>query len=194
MEHSDARETSRETSKAMSGSRTGTASATELPEEVHEDLGWLLTQVLNGFLDAAQETVGDFPGGLRGLHVLSATANGCSRNQLEVARRLGIDRSVMVRLIDDLERGGLVKRCPDPADRRARLIRPTDTGLRQHEEMTARLDVAKQQVLAPLSIDEQESLTAMLRRVVIGLLPAGQSPEPCLKDAETDQKRSRRPA
>ncbi|WP_250284539.1 MULTISPECIES: MarR family winged helix-turn-helix transcriptional regulator [unclassified Frankia] len=180
MEHSDAEGTS----KATSGSGTDTAAAAaELPEEVHEDLGWLLTQVLNGFLQAAQETVGDFPGGLRGLHILSATATDCARNQLEVARRLGIDRSVMVRLIDDLEHGGLVKRCPDPADRRARLIRPTDAGLRRHEEMTARLNLAQRHVLAPLNADEQVILTDALRRVAIGLLASGQSPEPCPGDA-----------
>ncbi len=178
MEHSEA-----ETSKTTSGAGTDAATAAELPEEVHEDLGWLLNQVLQGFLQAAQEAVGDFPGGLRGLHVLSVTATDCARNQLEVARRLGIDRSVMVRLIDDLEHGGLVKRCPDPADRRARLIRPTDAGLRQHEEMTARLDLAKRHVLAPLNTDEQATLTAALRRVVIGLLASGQSPEACPGDA-----------
>ncbi|WP_131745756.1 MarR family winged helix-turn-helix transcriptional regulator [Frankia sp. Cppng1_Ct_nod] len=157
------------------------AETVALPEELHEDLGWLLSQVLHGFLQATQAAVGDLPGGLRGLQVLSAAASGCSRNQLEVARRLGIDRSVMVRLVDDLERSQLVKRCPDPADRRARIIRPTDTGLGWLREMTARLRLAEQHVLAPLTADEQTVFTDALRRVVVGVLASGLPPAsgPC---------------
>ncbi|WP_322750856.1 MULTISPECIES: MarR family winged helix-turn-helix transcriptional regulator [unclassified Frankia] len=153
-----------------------TEPAAVLPEELHEDLSWLLSQALHGFLQAAQAAVGDFPGGLRGLQVLSATAGGCERNQLGVARRLGVDRSVMVRLIDDLERGALVRRCPDPADRRARIVRPTEAGHTQLREVTARLRLAEQQILAPLTAQEQISFSDALRRVVAGVLASGLPP------------------
>jgi DNA-binding MarR family transcriptional regulator len=152
--------------------------ANVLPEELHEDLGWLLSQALHGFLQAAQAAVGDFPGGLRGLQVLSATAGGCERNQLEVARRLGIDRSVMVRLIDDLERGALVRRCADPADRRARIVRPTEAGLIQLRTVTVRLRLAERQLLAPLTAEEQTRFSDALRRVVTGVLASGLPPVP----------------
>ncbi len=84
----------------------------------------------------------------------------------------------MVRLVDDLERGTLVRRCPDPADRRARIVRPTEAGLARLRDVTARLRSAEQQLLAPLTAQEQISFSDALRRVVAGVLSAGVPPAP----------------
>jgi DNA-binding MarR family transcriptional regulator len=44
-----------------------------------------------------------------------------------LAERAGMTRGAMGELIDELERLDYVRRTPDPADRRAKLIVPTDT-------------------------------------------------------------------
>ncbi|MFD9815580.1 MarR family winged helix-turn-helix transcriptional regulator [Streptomyces sp. NPDC059080] len=49
----------------------------------------------------------------------------------ELARASGRHKQVIGSLIDDLERLGYVERKPDPADRRAKLIYPTERGLLQ---------------------------------------------------------------
>ena len=49
----------------------------------------------------------------------------------ELARLSGRHKQVVGRLIDELESLGYVERRPDPADRRAKLIVPTDRGLDQ---------------------------------------------------------------
>jgi DNA-binding MarR family transcriptional regulator len=49
----------------------------------------------------------------------------------ELARLSGLHKQVVGRLIDELEELGYVERRPDPADRRAKLIVPTDRGLEQ---------------------------------------------------------------
>ncbi|MGF7235886.1 MAG: MarR family winged helix-turn-helix transcriptional regulator [Frankia sp.] len=139
----------------------------DLPPELGADLGWLLGQTFHGFLTLCQQVSSDFPAGLRGLHVLRAAA-GQARNQLEIANLLSIDRSVMVRIIDELERSGLVVRCPDPADRRARLLAPTDVGrerLIETDEQIARIEA---QLLAPLA-DGGSALTTALQQVVAAL-------------------------
>ena len=46
-----------------------------------------------------------------------------------LAERAGIGRAAMGELVDELERLGHVERRPDPADRRAKLVRPTERGL-----------------------------------------------------------------
>ncbi|MEU6068866.1 MarR family transcriptional regulator [Streptomyces sp. NPDC047082] len=51
----------------------------------------------------------------------------------ELARASGQHKQVIGSLIDDLERLGHVARKPDPADRRAKLICPTERGLLQME-------------------------------------------------------------
>ncbi|MCF3128966.1 MarR family winged helix-turn-helix transcriptional regulator [Streptomyces olivochromogenes] len=55
----------------------------------------------------------------------------------ELARASGQHKQVIGSLIDDLERLGYVERRPDPADRRAKLICPTERGLLQMEAATS---------------------------------------------------------
>ncbi|MET8450855.1 MarR family transcriptional regulator [Streptomyces sp. NPDC005209] len=55
----------------------------------------------------------------------------------ELACASGQRKQVIGSLIDDLERLGYVERRPDPADRRAKLICPTERGLLQMEAATS---------------------------------------------------------
>ncbi|WP_261567181.1 MarR family winged helix-turn-helix transcriptional regulator [Frankia gtarii] len=141
-----------------------------LPEDLGQDLGWLLGQVQYGYLAASAAAVGELPGGLRALHVLGAAVDGEARNQIEVARRFGIDRTVMVRIVDDLERAGLVERHPDPADRRARIITATEQGARLYVATQEDRRLVDQHVLAGLKPAERERFVELLRRVAARLL------------------------
>jgi len=49
--------------------------------------------------------------------------------QYELARRLGLENSAVVRLLDGLENSGFVCRQEDPVDRRAKLLSLTKRGL-----------------------------------------------------------------
>jgi DNA-binding MarR family transcriptional regulator len=49
----------------------------------------------------------------------------------ELARLSGRHKQIVGRLVDELEKLGYVERRPDPADRRAKLIFPTERGLDQ---------------------------------------------------------------
>jgi DNA-binding MarR family transcriptional regulator len=92
------------------------------------DLGQALSSLLRRYLDGAREATAEMPGGTRGFQVLvNASDDDCS-NQATLAQRLGIDRTVMTYLVDDLEKAGLVERRPDPADRRARQVVRTAAG------------------------------------------------------------------
>ena len=82
------------------------------------DLGWALGAVLRSYLNAAAGVVGAVPGGGRGYLVLDTAGRGEPKSQLALAQFLGVDRTMMTYLLDDLEQAGLVERRPDPADRR----------------------------------------------------------------------------
>ncbi|MEP6068491.1 MAG: MarR family transcriptional regulator [Paracoccaceae bacterium] len=56
--------------------------------------------------------------------------------QIEIGRRLDIDRSTMVALVDDLEGKNIVIRARDPKDRRAYLISNTEKGQLAHQRIT----------------------------------------------------------
>src|SRR5689334_8615701 len=126
-----------------------------LRDALGTDLGWLLGQTLRGYLDLADRAGADLPGGMRGYLVLTAASRGCVATQLSLARQLGLDRTVMTHLIDELEAAGLIARVPATHDRRAKNVIVTDTGRAQWERVNALLQRAEEHVLAPLAPDDR---------------------------------------
>ena len=106
--------------------------------------------VFRGYLKAAQDALADLPGGPRGFQVLAAAARDQHGSQLALAHRLGVDRTVMTYLLDDLEAAGLIERRADPADRRARRILATARGRETLADAARRLRAAEDQLLAGL--------------------------------------------
>src|SRR4051794_3080233 len=82
-------------------------------EALSDDLGWGLGVVFRAYVAAANAAVSDLPGGQRGYQVLAAAAKGAVSSQLALAQHLGVDRTVMTYLLDDLESAGLIERRPD---------------------------------------------------------------------------------
>jgi DNA-binding MarR family transcriptional regulator len=152
------------------GCPTATTLDPLITADLEKGLGWLVGQIQHGYLTAATVAVEAMPGGMRGYYVLSAALGGQAPNQIEVARRFGIDRTVMVHLLDQMETAGLVERRPDPADRRARMIVATDRGRTAYEEAQARLRTVEEHVLAPLAAAERAAFTQMAHRVVSHLV------------------------
>ncbi|UYM05723.1 MarR family winged helix-turn-helix transcriptional regulator [Solicola gregarius] len=92
-----------------------------------------------------------------------ATAGACG-TQAALAEQIGVDRTVVPHLIDDLEDAGLVERKPDPADRRARRVELTAKGRSTHDELAARIRQVEREVLAGLDDASVEQLRGLLRR------------------------------
>lgn len=139
--------------------------AAALPPGLENSLGWLLGESFRAHLETLRTAVGDLPHGPRGWEALCGAAHGSARNQAELAKQLGVDRTVMVYLVDDLERAGLVERVADPRDRRSKLIRATEAGHRRLAALRKQTEAAEAELLADLSPAEQELLRALLRRV-----------------------------
>jgi DNA-binding MarR family transcriptional regulator len=86
-------------------------------------------------------------------------------SQQQVARRLGVDRTTMVGLIDALEGKSLVARRPDAADRRRNVIELTATGRRTLRRATKASDQAEQRLLADFDEAEAAQLRSLLSRI-----------------------------
>jgi len=136
-----------------------------LPAGLEDNLGWLLAQCFRAHMIAAETAVADLPHGARGYLALCGAATCSARNQAELAKQLGVDRTVMVYLVDDLEKAGLVERLPDPADRRSRLIRATVAGVERLNAAQHAISAAESALLATLGQDEQRQLREMLHRI-----------------------------
>jgi len=134
------------------------------PTETH-DLGRALGMLVRSYHDQVTAAVGDMPHGYRGYQVLATVMHGDHPNQLAIATHLGIDRTVMTYVIDDLVNANLVERQPDPNDRRARRIVATPEGRRIFEALEQRVHAAETMLLGCLSASDQVTFRNMLCRV-----------------------------
>ncbi|BBH69138.1 hypothetical protein ACTI_58230 [Actinoplanes sp. OR16] len=125
----------------------------------------MLGVVFRAYAKAAEHALSDLPGGPRGYQVLTAAVGEPPRNQGAIAEDLGIDRTILTYLIDDLEKQDLVARRPDPADRRSRLIVATDTGRRSQEAHRSALRHVEAHVLSSLAPEQSEAFRALLQQV-----------------------------
>jgi DNA-binding MarR family transcriptional regulator len=87
--------------------------------------------------------------------------------QQELGSALGIDRSTMVSLIDQLEGAGLATRRPSATDRRAREIALTSKGRRLLQRARGLIAQVEDEVLAGLTAEERGELLTLLRRALV---------------------------
>ncbi|MCW2847237.1 MAG: MarR family transcriptional regulator [Marmoricola sp.] len=150
----------------------------ERAEASSVDFGQALGALLRTYLENARAAVEDLPGGPRGFQVMAVAAVSACSNQARMAESLGLDRTVMTYLVDDLEKAGLVTRRPDPADRRARQVLLTTKGTKAFEKAASRIEQVERSVLGGLSDDDAATFRSLLMKVVAAG-PVDASATPC---------------
>ena len=150
-----------------------------IPAGFDQNFGWLLAECFRAYTYAVERAVTDLPHGHRGFQALYGAANCSAHNQAELAKQLGVDRTVMVYLVDDLEKAGLAERLPDPNDRRSRLIRATEAGRTRLADAQSAISAAEAELLAALSEDEQKALRGMLCSIAAHQRTPADAAGPC---------------
>ena len=87
---------------------------------------------------------------------------GCTPNQLQLARQAGTDVKMTSQVLRKLEAKGLIERMVDPADTRARRLRPTCEGA----GLARRAILAVEDVDARFFGGDADAATAVLQRLV----------------------------
>jgi DNA-binding MarR family transcriptional regulator len=151
-----------------------------------DDLGWGLGVVFRAYVTAAHEAVAELPGGPRGYQVLASAAQSAVGSQLALAQHLGIDRTVMTYLLDDLETAGLIARQPDPADRRARRVVATEKGVELLVTLDARLRAAESHLLDPLDEAARQLFRAQVQSLATRLNALDPIDNPCALAEQVD--------
>ena len=152
----------------MTGTPAGKLTADAGPalgDRLSDDLGWGLAVVFRAYVKAANAVTDGIPGGHRGYQVLVAAARDEPGSQAALAQRLGVDRTVMTYLLDDLEAADLVTRRPDPDDRRSRRIAATAHGCDVLADLQTRFGHAERRLLAGLAADDRPVFRALLREL-----------------------------
>jgi len=92
-----------------------------------------------------------------------AASEGQSQQALSIA--LGIHRSAVVALVDDLEHRGLAKRRRDPLDRRAYTLYLTPPGRDVLADLERMAEEHEAELLTALDASERSQLISLLQRV-----------------------------
>lgn len=137
----------------------------DLPAAVNSRLSYLLKRAGLELAELNDEALA--PLGLSHAEhtVLLSIDAGEPRSQQQTGRRIGVDRTTMVALIDGLEDKGLVARRPDDADRRRNVVELTSKGRATLRRATKAGDKAEARLLAGLDDAEAAQLRSLLRRV-----------------------------
>jgi MarR family transcriptional regulator for hemolysin len=114
--------------------------------------------------------------GAQSLATLLRLAEDDGLTQAELSRRQRVEAPTMCRMIDRLERDGLVERRADPADRRATRVTLSPEGREVAARGAAVVDALERRVFEGLDGDERRRLGELLGRVLDGLGTEGAPP------------------
>lgn len=129
------------------------------------DLGWSIAMLMRDYRARVEPVFADVPRGARGYQLLYTVARKQIRTQVRLADYLGVDRSVIPYVVDDLVEAGLADRRPDPRDRRIRTVVVTPLGLERLRVLQDELAVAEAALLAPLGEEGQRVFRALITAV-----------------------------
>jgi DNA-binding MarR family transcriptional regulator len=136
------------------------------PAPLADRLGFLLKHAQLELAGISEPALAPLGISGRELAVLSVLAHGESLSQHQAARRLAIDRTTMVALLDGLEGKGLVERRPHPGDRRRNVVELTPSGRKVLDKALQATRDAERQFLAPLGDAGGQRLRDALRTLI----------------------------
>lgn len=130
-----------------------------------DDLGALFAGVTRRLIDAERPLLDAHGLSMWGYVALTELAQGPAPTQLALARAMHYDKTRLIRVLDDLQRDGLVAREPDPADRRNLVVRLTPEGERRRRAAQKDIHAMEDALLADLKAGERDQLRALLGRL-----------------------------
>lgn len=128
-------------------------------------LTYLLKRALVDLEDLHAERLAPVGVSGRELAVLLLLDGRDPESQQQAGRRLGVDRTTMVGLLDGLEAKGLVARHADAGDRRRNVLELTGDGQTVLVQAVRASDEAERQLLADLDDAESAQLRTLLTRL-----------------------------
>lgn len=129
--------------------------------------GHLISLAARGFARLSEARLK--PLGVGYLPALVALKEGRADTQRDLARFIRIEQPSMAQMLVRMERDGLIRRSPDPADGRSRRIALTERALASLPAACAALFQGNRQALDGFSEDEAAQFIAFLERLIVNL-------------------------
>jgi DNA-binding MarR family transcriptional regulator len=127
-----------------------------------------LDRVLNSAIEARLGEHGLSRGEFEVLATLRRGGEPYTLAPTALARWMMLSSAAMTNRVDRLEAAGLVERRPDPGDRRGVLVALTPDGKRVVDAAVDDHVENERRLLEPLTAEEQQTLNALLRKLLLG--------------------------
>jgi DNA-binding MarR family transcriptional regulator len=125
---------------------------------------YLLQKLAGRTLMAAEVAVSELGINARQFLMLRAIADDTEVSQTDIAARLGLDPTVLGRLMEELETGGYLERQRAAHDRRRHVLRLTKTGTKLLADAERQFDTAEAEALELLPKARRTELQALLQQ------------------------------
>jgi MarR family transcriptional regulator for hemolysin len=136
------------------------------PRTSHREFGLQvarLGQRLRRTVDTELSAFGLTDATWRPLYHLGRMGNGV--RQKDLARALSIEGPSLVRLLDNLERAGLIARREDPDDRRAKGVHMTEAGQRIYQRVVNTVEAIENRILGDIPETDVATCLSVLGRL-----------------------------
>src|ERR1700735_3079407 len=143
--------------------------------EVLTTPGHLISLAARGFARLSEARLKPLGFGVGYLPVLVALKNGRAETQRDLARFARIEQPSMAQMLVRMERDGLIRRAPDPADGRSSLVSLTETAEARLPDACAVLFHGNREALEGFTDEETAQLVALLTRLTANLDCIGSS-------------------
>jgi MarR family transcriptional regulator for hemolysin len=131
--------------------------------------GHLISLAARGFARLSEARLKPLGFGVGHLPVLVALRDGGASTQRDLARFARIEQPPMAQMLARMERDGLIRRTPDPADGRSSRITLTEIAAARLPDAIAVLLRGNQEVLRDFTNEEAGLLVALLTRLIANL-------------------------
>jgi DNA-binding MarR family transcriptional regulator len=146
--------------------------------EVLATPGHLISLAARGFARLSEARLKPLGFGVGHLPVLVALQNGQGSSQRDLARFARIEQPSMAQMLTRMERDGLIRRTPDPADGRSSQISLTKTARARLPKACETLFEGNRDALNGFTDAEATQLVGLLNRLIANLDRATSAQEP----------------
>jgi len=140
-----------------------------MSEDVLFTPGHLISLAARGFARLSESRLKPLGFGIGQLPVLVALKNGKASTQRDLARFAKVEQPPMAQMLARMERDGLIRRAPDPADGRSSRITLTEVAEARLPDAVAALLRGNHEVLHDFTDAEVGLLVALLTRLIANL-------------------------
>lgn len=129
--------------------------------------GWFIKRIDNALEKEANQNLQELNLTMQQNRVLIqlAHAEGYTLSLKALEERFGAAQSTVAGLVSRLEKKGLIEAATDPADRRVKLARLTEDGIRLHAMSRQKVVDSEDRLTSLLSAEEKEQLLTCLKKV-----------------------------